>query len=273
MDEAVGVLSNRIEASVDRTRARLGALALGLSALLLGAFPLVRPFFRLDVFAPEATLAAASPAVASAPWLIAHLMGMGGFVLLLGAIPALYVRLAADGDGPRLFRATVLGIAGIALVLPMFGVETYAVPAIGQIYLGGQPGIAPIVTLIYRGLGTAVMLLGLLLLAIGALTFANAIWRRGDVAAVGRSHVGGGPRRLAAPAPAVDPRGRWAADRGGGSLARGHHVAPGPIGKSPGRRQLAVARADESAARGARPTSWPAWSPWRASPPWPACRD
>jgi hypothetical protein len=200
MDKAVAVLSNRVGisepsgrgtpdrpwatrsdarvAAVDRARPRMGALALGLSAMLLGAFPLVRPFFRLDVFAAEATLTAAGRAITSAPWLIAHLMGMTGFILLLGAIPALYARLAAEGDAPRLFRAVALSIAGIALVLPMFGVETYALPAIGQIYLGGQPGIAPIITLIYRGLGTVVMLLGLLLLAVGALTFANVIWRR-----------------------------------------------------------------------------------------------
>ena len=207
MDKAVAVLSNRVVeapvspgqgnsgrspgaplwttqraphmATVDRTRARMGALALGLSALLLGTFPLVRPFFRLDVFAPEVTLAAASPAVASASWLIAHLMGMSGFILLLGAIPALYTHLAAEGDSARLFRAVILSMGGIALVLPMFGVETYALPAIGRMYLGGQAGIAPIVTLIYRGLGTAVMLLGLLALAIGALGFAKVIWTRG----------------------------------------------------------------------------------------------
>jgi hypothetical protein len=57
--------------------------------------------------------------------------------------------------------------------------ETYALPAIGRTYLSGQPGIAPIVTLVYRGPGTLVMLVGLLLLAIGALTFARVIWRRG----------------------------------------------------------------------------------------------
>jgi hypothetical protein len=163
----------------DRARARLGALALGLSATLLGAFPFVRPFFRLDVFAPEATLAAASSAVASAPWVIAHAMAMTGFILLLSALPALSARLAVDGDAPRLSRAVVLSTLGIALVLPMFGIETYALPAIGQIYLDGHAGIAPIVTLIYRGLGTAVMLVGLLLLAIGALTLAAVIWRRG----------------------------------------------------------------------------------------------
>lgn len=157
---------------------RMGALALGLSAGLLAVFPLVRPFFRLDVFAPDATLAGASSAITSAPWLIAHLLAMGGFILLLGAIPALYAYLAAEGDAPRLFRAMVFSIAGIALVLPMLGVETYALPAIGRIYLDGRPDIAPIVTLIYRGLGTVVMLVGLLLLAVGALTFAIVIWTR-----------------------------------------------------------------------------------------------
>lgn len=193
MDKTVAVLANRAEAcvsfgrgaarttTVDRARIRLGALALGLSAALFGAFPFVRPFFGLDVFAPEATLAAASPAVTSAPWLIAHLMGMGGFILLLGALPALYAHLAVEDDAPRLFRATVASMAGVALVLPMFGVETFALPAIGRTYLDGQPGIAPIVTLIYRGLGTAVMLVGLLLLAGGALTFAIVIWRRGTL--------------------------------------------------------------------------------------------
>lgn len=178
MEQTVIALGNQVDA-LDRARTRLGALALALSAVLLGAFPLVRPFFHLDVFAPEVTLAAASPAVVSAPWVISHLLAMTGFVLLLGAIPALAARLAVDGSGPRLFRAAGFSIAGIALVLPMFGVETYALPAIGRIYLGGQPGIAPIVPLIYRGLGTVVMLGGLLLLAIGALTLAGVIRRRG----------------------------------------------------------------------------------------------
>jgi hypothetical protein len=104
---------------------------------------------------------------------------MGGFILLLGAFPALHAFLVADGDGTRSFRAAGAGVAGSALVLPMFGVETFALPAIGRTYLAGHPGIAPIVTLTYRGPGTVVMLVGLLLLAIAALTFAIAAWRRG----------------------------------------------------------------------------------------------
>ena len=37
------------------TRIRLGAVALGSSAFLLALFPLIRPFFALDIFEPEAT--------------------------------------------------------------------------------------------------------------------------------------------------------------------------------------------------------------------------
>src|ERR1700756_2293888 len=60
-------------------RIRLGALGLGLSALLLTVFPLARPFFRLDIFAPEETLVAASPAFTSVPWALSHYLAMLGF--------------------------------------------------------------------------------------------------------------------------------------------------------------------------------------------------
>ena len=43
------------------TRIRLGAVALGSSAFLLAVFPLIRPFFPLDVFEAERTIAAAGP--------------------------------------------------------------------------------------------------------------------------------------------------------------------------------------------------------------------
>jgi hypothetical protein len=65
------------------THSRLGSLALGLSALLLTVFPLLRPFFPLDPQAPAETLAAASPVVTSAPWVVSHLLCTLAFVLLL----------------------------------------------------------------------------------------------------------------------------------------------------------------------------------------------
>src|SRR6266508_1623858 len=138
------------------TRIRLGALALGLSALLFTAFPLVRPFFRLDPRSPDETLAAASPLITSGPWVLAHLMVTLAFVLLLYGMRALYARLAAVPRGPSPILGRVLSLAGIALIMPMLGVETFILPIVGLMFLSA-----------------------LLLLAVGSISFARAIWRSG----------------------------------------------------------------------------------------------
>ncbi len=155
----------------------LGSLALGLSALLLTVFPLIRPFFPLDPTAPAATLIAASPVITSTPWVVSHLLCTLAFVMLLYGVLTLYTHLANANAEPRAFLAVVLSLAGIALILPMLGVETYILPIIGTLYLAGHTNIAPAIGMIYRGPALVVFLLGLLLLAIGAVTFAVAIWR------------------------------------------------------------------------------------------------
>src|SRR5262245_56307866 len=93
------------------TRVRLGAVALGLAACLLTLFPLIRPFFPLDVFAPERTIAAASPAFASLPWVLSHVLAMLGFVLLIGGLLALYAAHAGSQTERRAFRGLTWGIA------------------------------------------------------------------------------------------------------------------------------------------------------------------
>jgi len=159
---------------------RGAALTLGLSSVALATFPLVRPFFPFDPTTPAETLAGASRAVTSAPWLIAHYLALAGFVLLLLCVlPALYTRLAAAGVEARARRATLLSGVGVALILPTLGVELYALPAIGRLYLDGQLAVAELVGLIYRGAAVLVMLLGLLLLAIGAVIFARAVGKTG----------------------------------------------------------------------------------------------
>jgi hypothetical protein len=150
---------------------------LGLAAILLAAFPLMRPFFPLDPTSPDPTLIVASAAITSTRWLLAHSIAMVAFVLLLYGILALYSRLA-DGDGePPAFRAMVCSLAGIVLIMPMLGVETHILPLIGKLYLAGRTGIAPIVGMIYLGTPLVVFLLGLLLLAIGSIYLAVAIWQ------------------------------------------------------------------------------------------------
>jgi hypothetical protein len=155
------------------------ALTLGLSSLTLAVFPLVRPFFPFDPRSPGETLAGAAQAVTSGRWLIAHYLALIGFVLLLCVLPALRARLAAAGVETPARAAALLSGLGVALILPTLGVELYALPAIGRRYLDGDHAVAPLVGLIYRGAAVLVMLLGLLLLAIGAVLFARAVGRSG----------------------------------------------------------------------------------------------
>jgi len=156
---------------------RWPALTLGLSSLALAAFPLIRPFFPFNPGTPAETLAGASRAVTSAPWLIAHYLALVGFVLLLCVLPALDAHLTATAVASRARPAMVLIGIGVALILPTLGLELYALPAIGRLYLEGNPSVAALVGLIYGGAAVLVMLLGLLLLAIGAFIFARAVGR------------------------------------------------------------------------------------------------
>ena len=159
------------------TRRHLGALALGVAALLFMVFPLIRPFFPLDPTAPAATLTVASPVLTSAPWVVSHLLCTCAFVLLLYGMQTLHVCLMPSQAEGRALRAMGVGVAGIALILPMLGVETFMLPIIGKLYLEGHTAIAPAVRMIYLGPAMVVFLLGLVLLAVGAIGFARAIWQ------------------------------------------------------------------------------------------------
>ena len=158
-------------------RVRLGALALGLSALLLTAFPLVRPFFPLDPLSPGETLAVAGPSITSTRWVLAHLLAMVAFVVLPFGMLALYAYLRAGLMETRALRALAWSLAGIVLIMPMLGFETYVLPILGRLYLAGTPGIAPVVGDTYLGPAIVVFLLGLLFLAIGVIYLSVAIWQ------------------------------------------------------------------------------------------------
>jgi hypothetical protein len=158
-------------------RVRLGALALGLSAMLLTVFPLVRPFFPLDPRSPRETLAVASPSITSARWVVAHHLAMVAFVLLPFGMLALYAYLRAGLMEPRALRALAWSLAGIALIMPLLGFETYVLPILGRLYLAGTTAIAPVVGLVYLGPAIVVFFLGLLFLALGVAYLAVAIWQ------------------------------------------------------------------------------------------------
>ena len=161
------------------TRIRLGAVALGLATLLLAIFPLVRPFFPLDVFEPERGIAFASPAFVSTAWIGSHYLAMLGFVLLQLGLLGLYGFHAGSGSERLALRGLVWCLPGAALILPAFGVEAYTMPIVGRLQLAGATGLAPIISLTYRGPMTIVLLLAQLALAVGAFTLAVTIRRGG----------------------------------------------------------------------------------------------
>jgi hypothetical protein len=158
----------------------LGAGALAVSALLFAVFPLVRPFFRLNVFSPTLADVASGPLTSTA-WVTAHLLLALAFALLPVGLLAIYLRLADGPAASRALRGLVLALAGIGLVTPAVGVETFAMPVLGRLYLDGVAGVSPALAWIYRGPMTVVMLPGLALLAAGAIDLARAIGRGGTL--------------------------------------------------------------------------------------------
>jgi hypothetical protein len=157
---------------------RSGAVALATSGLLFTVFPLVRPFFPLDVFSP-ALADVASGALSSSSWIAAHLALLVGFALLPLGLLAVAAAHAGDRAEARAWRAVACAIVGIGLVMPAVGVETFAMPVIGRLHLEGGSGVTAALARIYRGPMTLVMLTGLVLLAIGAIALARSVWRGG----------------------------------------------------------------------------------------------
>src|SRR5262249_61485578 len=114
-------------------RIRLGAVALGLAAFLLALFPLVRPFFPLDVFEPARGIALASPAFVSTAWTSSHYLAMLGFVLLQLGLLALYGFHARSAAESLALRGLVWSLPGAALLLPAFGVAAHTIPLVGRL--------------------------------------------------------------------------------------------------------------------------------------------
>ncbi len=66
-------------------------------------------------------------------------------------------------------------------------------PVIGGLYLNGVTGVAPALASIYRGPMTLVMIVGLIMLALGAIDLARAVWRDGSLPRwAGGAYVAGG---------------------------------------------------------------------------------
>jgi hypothetical protein len=118
--------------------------------------------------------------VSTTTYLVGHLVGsiLGITLGIFGAI-ALGAYLAGGRAVRPALTAMVLSVAGKALILTIFGMSTFATPAVGRAYLAGQHGIVEVNQDIIGIPLILTALAGGLLYSVGAILFGVAVWRSG----------------------------------------------------------------------------------------------
>jgi uncharacterized protein DUF4386 len=115
--------------------------------------------------------------VSSRSYLLEHLAsGLVGAVLAIFGTFALGSLLADSRAGRSALWGTVLAVAGHILFLAPATISTFATPAIGAAYLGGN---REVITLAFSPVLTAVFGIALLLAVVGNVVLGLAIWRSG----------------------------------------------------------------------------------------------
>jgi len=157
-----------------RREIRLGLIALALSGLLFAVGIVLRG--PVDLADPGSCCRAAASPADVLGWTII----LGGGLLQLYGFFGLYRYLTYQAENRIAFLALVLGIAGIALFLPLATFFAVSGPVIAELYQQGNQGIIAVVE---AQVASAV---GLALLGVssvggigGASLFAIAIWRHG----------------------------------------------------------------------------------------------
>lgn len=158
------------------TRGTGFAASFALAGLFFLLYPAIRPF------SSEVGLDGAR-AFGSSSWIVAHTLGIGAFVLLGVGSFGLYLRLQATPVRDRMITAVSLIWIGVGLTLPYYGAEVFGLHAVGQRALNeNDPALVkPLTHAIRWEVGIYFIVIGLLLLAIGAVLVAVALWRAGVV--------------------------------------------------------------------------------------------
>jgi hypothetical protein len=166
-----------LEAQPSRGVVTLGAIALAISGLLFLGFPVIRPFFETS---PDPFIVAQG--FASTDWVVAHMLGMGGFILLPLGFFGLYEYLRPRPIGRTAMWALVITWIGAGLVLPYFGAEAFGLQVIGQQALVlRRTDVATVASTLRFGLAIYPFGVGLILVAIGAILAGIAVWRSRDL--------------------------------------------------------------------------------------------
>jgi hypothetical protein len=161
--------------STSRTRSRWGALALAVSGVLFVLYPAVRPW------QDESTVHGAIKAMSSGTWVAAHLFAMVGFILVALGLLAVWNAVSTTRAERLAFAAVVTTWIGVGLTLPYYGAEDFGLNAIARKAAEGQRfdllGLVEAVR--FSPVPATTFFLGLLLLGVGAVLAAVAIWRSG----------------------------------------------------------------------------------------------
>jgi hypothetical protein len=152
----------------------LGSWPLATAGALLLLYPALRPW-------SDATAEGTPAAFTSPAWIPAHLAAVAAFVLVAFALFALRDALARTGGARQARIAAVLWAVGAALVLPYYGAEAFALPAIGErILRTGDASLLELAEGFRMGPWPATTFVaGLLLLAVAGVLVAVAVSRSG----------------------------------------------------------------------------------------------
>jgi hypothetical protein len=154
-------------------RVRLGAVALAVAGVLFLLYPVFRPWND------ESTVAGATASMNSDAWVASHLFAMIGFILIPLGLLALHRLLRHTRSEPLTAAAVLASWIGAGLTLPYYGAEDFALHAIAGKAASGTPidllDLAEAIR--FETVAATTFALGLLLLAIGAVLAAVAIWR------------------------------------------------------------------------------------------------
>jgi hypothetical protein len=154
-----------------RTRI-VGPVSFAAAGVLFLLYPALRPW--TDASPDTAASAFTAPA-----WIVAHLMGVAGFALVAAGLFELRDALAATSGGRPVQLALGAWWAGVALVLPYYGAEIFALHAIGtRVEQTGDTTLLDLVEAVRMGPAQAVLFAaGLLLLAVAGVLTAVAVAR------------------------------------------------------------------------------------------------
>jgi hypothetical protein len=156
-------------------RVRLGAAGLATAGVLFFLYPAIRPY------SDETSLQGAA-AFASNAWIGAHMLAMFGFVLVTLGLLALYGTLRETPVDGIAFAALIAAWVGAGLTLPYYGAEAFGLHVIGQEALRqNSAALIGLVNDIRYGPAVYLFGVGLLLLAVGPVLAAIAVWRSGTL--------------------------------------------------------------------------------------------